>query len=77
MLLGWDSFELDLIIKKNLMKISNTFGIYIRFFRLMIYLRLRSDSNLKPKKLKIYFKIVMVIGFYDDAFHQKCQGNLK
>ena len=77
MLLGWDSFELDLIIKKNLMKISNTFGIYIRFFRLMIYLRLRSDSNLKPKKLKIYFKIVMVIGFYDDAFHQKCQENLK
>lgn len=71
------SFELGLIIQINVMEISDTFGICIRFFRLMIYLRLRSDSNLKPKTLRIYFKIFMVMGFYDDAFHQKFQANPK
>lgn len=36
------------------MEISNTIDIYIRFCGLKIYIRLRSNSNLKPKTLKIY-----------------------
>ena len=49
--------ELDLRIQKNLMQISNTFNIYIRFFRLKIYVRFRSS------RLQMFFEIGILKNF--------------
>ena len=45
------SCKIDFKIQKNMLEISNEFDICIRFFRLKIYIRLRSYLIFYPKKL--------------------------
>ena len=62
------SFEVNLKIRKNLLQISNMFNIYIRCLRFKSKIKIRPDSNHKPKRLNV--KIFTWWRFHQENFSE-------